>query len=161
VYNFDVEFISDDPYWTAATPSAISVGEVKKLWRFPWAIKPTVFGSLLSRGSIKNPTHIDIYPKIYISDTQSTKVTVGNETTGDTITIAHNIDVGQRLIIDMAVPSVVLTGDGINEDVTHWLTHDSEFPWVVVPGVNEIYSAVDNPDRSPIISIMWYQPEGL
>jgi len=157
----DIEWISDEPHWTLARPTSISVGVIKKMWRFPWAIAPTVFGSILSRGLISNPTDIPIYPKITISETESTKITVGNSTTGAYTTISHNIERGQKLELDMSVPSAYLISeDGAQTDVIHWTTLDSEFPWTIEPGENEIYSAVDNPELSPIITAMWYQPEG-
>lgn len=53
---FDAEWISDAPHWTQAAQVKLSVGLIKKMWRFPWAVKPTVFGSITNRGYIINPT---------------------------------------------------------------------------------------------------------
>jgi len=158
---FDVEFISDYPYWTYAHPESTLVGSVVKMWRFPWVIPAEtghVFGSLLSEGVIKNPTNMDVYPKIFITDTVSDKVTLGNATTGETLTITQSISEGQTLIFDMAEPSVMLVSVDSEEDVTHWIAHGSAFPWHIAPGINEIYSNVDNPDVSPIISVLWHRP---
>ena len=160
-HKIDVEWISDDPYWTAKNPMTLSVGLIRKLWRFPWHIKPTAFGSILNRGIISNPTNIDIYPVITISDTESSKITVGNASIGEAVTVAHSIERGEKLVLDMAEPSAKLIGLGGEEtDVTHWTTVDSAFPWRIVPGGNDVYSAVDNPELSPIIMITWYLPEG-
>jgi hypothetical protein len=161
-YEFDVELISDEPYWTYAWPESTLVGAVTKMWRFPWSIpfeKGHVFGTLLSNGIIINPTQEDLYPKIFITDTISEKVTLGNSTTGETLTINQRIERGKTLIFDMAEPSVMLVSVDGEEDVTHWITHDSTFPWRVIPGNNEIYSNVDDPDASPIISVLWYRPK--
>jgi len=161
VLPIDIEWISDNPNWTATNPNSISVGIQKKSWRFPWIIKPTVFAEIITKGVIFNPTMIDIFPKIIISATQSSSVTVGNSTTGEYTTISHTISETQRLEIDMSIPSIVLIDDtGAREDVTHWTTADSVFPWVCVPGTNDIYCAVDNPMLSPIITLIWYQPIG-
>jgi hypothetical protein len=60
----------------------------------------------------------------------------------------------------MAIPSArLISENGDEEDVMHWTTVDSVFPWKLRPGANEIYSAVDNPELSPIIKIIWYVPE--
>lgn len=161
ILNYDIEWISDDPYWTEEKARTLSVGIIEKMWRFPWAIAPTVFGSILSEGVINNPTNIDIYPLIVISSTESSKITVGNRSTGESTTISHSIGRSQRLELDMSVPSAVLIDeDGTITDVMHWTTIDSVFPWAALPGENEIYSAVDNPEFSPIITLSWYQPLG-
>ena len=157
-FKIDIEFVSDDPYWVVAQPDFIAVGKSKKMWLFPWSIKPTVFGSLLSEGIVRNPTNKEIFPRIYISDTQSTKITLGNVTTGETLTITQVIEPGQRLIFNMAEATAKLEKDGELEDVTHWITHDSTFPFSIIPGSNELYSSVDNPNYSPIISMIWNEP---
>ena len=160
-HKIDIEWISDDPYWTAKDPQRLSVGLVRRLWRFPWAVAPTVFGSVLNAGYITNPTDIDIYPVITIASTESTSVTVGNRSTGVFTTINKSISPTQKLELDMAIPSVTLIDeDGTRTDATHWTTVDSVFPWYVLPGDNEIYSAVDNPELSPTISVVWHLPEG-
>ena len=159
--SFDIEWISDTPYWTAKDPSILSVGLIRHLWTFPWHISPTVFGSILNRGFIVNPTNIEIYPVVTISDTESSKITVGNATIDESVTITHAIERGQRLVLDMAEPSAKLIDEnGEVTDVTHWTTVGSAFPWRIVPGENDIYSAVDDPEFSPIIMVVWYQPEG-
>jgi len=157
---FDAEWVSDVPYWTEDEEKYILVGLIKKLWTFPWAIAPTVFGSIESVGTIKNPTNIEIFPKITVSDTASSKITVGNATTGAQVTISRAIAAGQRLEIDMAAPSAALVDpSGEAADVIHWTTVDSTFPWGAVPGDNEIYSAVDDPELSPVILVAWRVPE--
>ena len=155
-----IDWMSDDPYWTERDERTLSVGLVHKLWRFPWAIAPTVFGAITNEGTINNPTHLDIYPTIVLSDTESESITVGNATTGEFVTITHTIQRGQRLVLDMSKPSVTLVdADGAETDVMHWTTLDSIFPWAVVPGDNAIYSNVDNPELSPVIRLSWYLPE--
>ena len=159
-HNIDIDWESDDPYWTSKDPESLSVGIIKKLWRFPWVIAPTVFGSILSYGTIHNPTNTPIFPIITFFETESTRVTVGNRTTGEYTTITHTIAQGQSLRLDMSVPSAVLIkSDGTEEDVTHWTTVDSVFPWVAIPGDNDIYSNTDNPELSPVITLSWYRPE--
>ena len=157
----DIEWISDSPHWTAKEPKRLHVGVLTRKWLFPWVIKPTVFGTILSRGIVSNPTMIDIFPRIIISATQSDSVTVGNATTGAFTTITQSVGIEQSIEFDMSVPSAYLIGlDGSREDITHWISVDSEFPWAIAPGENEIYSTVDNPALSPVITIEWYMPEG-
>ena len=159
--DFDIDWVSDVPRWTAAKAEALSVGVVRPMWRFPWAIAPTVFGSITSEGVINNPTHIEIYPLIIIGNTVSGNIQFGNRTTGAVSTLEHSIARGDVLEIDMSVPSVTLiSAGGEAADVTHWLTVDSVFPWSIMPGENVIYSAVDDPELSPIITLKWYLPEG-
>ena len=159
-HRLDIEWISDDAYWTVAESKSLTIGIVKKMWRFPWVIKPTVFGAIFNKGFISNPTEIDIFPKIVVTETSSSRVTIGNRATGQYTTIAHSISTGQTLELDMSVPSAILINeDGTREDVTFWTTVESDFPWAIVPGDNEVYSTTDNPELSPIITIMWDVPE--
>lgn len=156
----DIEWVSDEPYWTQAQQKSLSIGVTRKLWRFPWIIAPTVFGSILSDRVIINPTIIEIMPIIIIADTASENITIGNKTTGDQTTITQKIVPGQKLELNMSTPSATLIDvDGTPTDVTHWITLNSAFPWGLAPGLNEIFTAVDTPDISPVITIMWHQPE--
>ncbi|MCL2080230.1 MAG: phage tail family protein [Oscillospiraceae bacterium] len=159
-HKIDIEWISDEAYWTAQAESKLNVGERKKSWRFPWVIKPTVFCQIMNKGYIHNPTQISVMPVISISQTESEKVTIGNSSISAYTTITQKIAPEERLELDMSIPSArLICSDGSAQDVTHWITLDSTFPWALLPGENEIYADADNPDMTPIITLRWRLPE--
>lgn len=159
-YPMDIEWMSDAPYWVWNKRNEITIGILGKRWVFPWAISPTIFGIIYNDSKMQNPTNIDIYPSITLSNTKSDKITLGNRTTGDYVTIEHSIAMGESLVIDMSLPGITLIhADGQCSDVTHWHSLDSTFPWCIIPGENEIYSAVDTTNLTPEIHIAWDTPE--
>ncbi|SBW02684.1 hypothetical protein KL86CLO1_11682 [uncultured Eubacteriales bacterium] len=157
----DIEFTTDSPYWESADLYIYPVGVQIKRWHFPMRL-PLVFGSLAPRGIINNPTSEIIYPVIEVTSTAQL-VTVTNETAGAHISINRPIGAGQKMVIQMEDASAAIwTMDesGVyreTEDVSHWLTLDSE-PWGMAPGENVITISNEIPAETPITYIKYRIP---
>lgn len=157
----DIEFTTDSPYWESSDLYVYPVGVRIKHWHFPMRL-PLVFGSLAPRGIITNPTSEMIYPTVEVTSTAQL-VTVTNETVGAHISINRPIGEGQKMVIHMEDASAAIwTQDegGVyreTEDVSHWLTLDSE-PWGMVPGENVVTISNEIPAETPITYIKYRIP---
>lgn len=157
----DIEFTTDSPYWESADLYVYPVGVRVKRWHFPMRL-PMVFGSLAPHGIITNPTSEIIYPTIEVTSTAQL-VTVTNETVGAHISINRPIREGQKMVIQMEDASAeiwTLDESGVyreTEDVSHWLTLDSE-PWGLAPGENIITISNEIPAETPLTYIKYRIP---
>lgn len=150
--SIDVDFISDAPYWESAEQHHEVVGILQKLWRLPWHL-PMVYSCYKAKGTIENPAAEPIYPVVEIMSV-SQLVRVVNVTTGKFVQINRPIAEGQKMVIDMGDYSATIyeRGSGgayvLKEDVSHWLTLDSE-PVSLMPGKNVIDIKNEDPDNAP------------
>lgn len=157
----DIEFTTDSPYWESSDLYVYAVGVRIKRWHFPMRL-PLVFGSLAPRGLITNPTSEIIYPMVEVTSTAQL-VTVTNETAGAHISINRPIGEGQKMVIQMEDASAAIwtmDGGGVyreTEDVSHWLTLDSE-PWGMIPGENIITISNEIPAETPLTYIKYRIP---
>lgn len=157
----DIEFTTDSPFWESADLYVYPVGVRVKRWHFPMCL-PLVFGSLAPRGIIDNPTSEIIYPTIEVTSTAQL-VTVTNETVGAHISINRPIGERQKMVIRMEDASAAIwtmDGEGVyqeTEDVSHWLTLDSE-PWGMMPGENVITISNEIPAETPLTYIKYRIP---
>lgn len=157
----DIEFTTDSPYWESAALYTYAVGVRIKDWHFPMHL-PMAFGLLAPRAIINNPTGEIIYPTVEVSSTAQL-VTVTNETALQHISINRPIAQGQKMVIRMEDASAsIWTRDASGayretEDVSHWLTLDSE-PWGMVPGDNIITIANEIPAETPVTYIKYRLP---
>lgn len=157
----DIEFTADSSYWESSDLYTAAIGVRMDLWHFPMAL-PTVFGSLTARASITNPTGEIIYPTVEITSTAQL-VTITNVTAGKHISVNRPIGAGEKMIVGMEDASAAIwrrdAGGGWREfeDVSHWLTLDSD-PWGLIPGENVI--SIDNeiPDDTPVTYIKYRLP---
>lgn len=157
----DIEFTTDSPYWESSDLYTYAVGVKIKRLHFPMHL-PLVFGSLAPRAVIHNPTGEVIYPTVEITSTAQL-VTVTNETAGKHISINRPIGEGEKMVIQMEDASAgIWKRDSKGayrevEDVSHWLTLDSD-PWGMVPGENVITIANEIPADTPITYIKYRLP---
>ena len=160
----DIEFVSDSPYWESAELYTLLVGSATKRWTFPMALPPRgfVFGSFLPKADIHNPTAELIYPTLEVTSTAQ-RVTVSNETTGKAVRISRAIAEGQKMVIHMQDASALLfeRDDAAqwveSEDVSHWLTLDSD-PWGLVPGDNTVAITGGTAQDTPVTYIQYRVP---
>lgn len=159
---FDVDLVSDDPCWWAAEEEIVCVGRSKKFFRFPWTPVLSPLGALERTARVVNPSTRTVYPTVEVYSTGQ-YVTLRNETTGGKVTIEHAIAGGEKLVVDLRDVTAWLwrqDGNGDyrqSEDVSHWMSLDSE-PWGVVPGRNVLTIANDEPEDTPVAYIRWRLP---
>lgn len=145
----DITFTADVPYWESAKEYIESVGVIQRFFRFPWAPVRAPMGAYNRYARINNPTAEPIYPlaEIYTTGQQ---VTLTNQTAGKSVTIEQPISSGQKLVVDLRdVAAYLYTLDtGQREDVSHWMSLDSE-PWSLQPGANKIVVSNEVPEDTP------------
>lgn len=158
----DVEFTSDSPYWESSDLYTAVVGKLIRSLHFPMVFCPLIFGRYSPKAVIANPTAEIIYPVVEITSTAQ-QVTVTNETTGKAISITRPIAEGQKMVIQLVDASAEIwerDAGGIyrvKEDVSHWLTLDSE-PWGLQPGKNTVAIAGGTSDDTPVTYIRYRVP---
>lgn len=158
----DISFTADSPYWESAQEYIQTVGVIQKFWRFPWAARRYPMGAFNRVGFIDNPTAEEIYPTIEVYTTGQT-VTLTNRTTGQAVTIQHQIAADQKLLVDLKDVSAFLYHRDeagvyqLQEDVSHWMSLDSQ-PWSLRPGRNQVAIANGVPEDTPVAYIRWRIP---
>ena len=158
----DIELESDVSMWETSEMYMQVIGEQQKLWRFPFAFAPLVFGTFAPVGFINNPTTEIIYPEVEIASTAQT-VKVENVTTGMFIALNRPIEEHQKMVIQTEDASAAIwerneAGEWVNiENVSHWLTLDSD-PWGLVPGNNEIRVSNEIPEETPVTQLRYRVP---
>ena len=154
---FDIDLRSDSSVWEGAEEITVTLGDYKKLFRFPWHVSGTVFGYSVKTARVLNRSTEDIYPVVEVSPTADL-VTVSNKTTGRFISVTRPIRQGQRLVIDMREYSAVIHSEnGSSSDVSFWLTPDSEY-FPLAPGINIITVENENPNETPVTRIRYRPP---
>ncbi|MDL2273975.1 phage tail family protein [Oscillospiraceae bacterium OttesenSCG-928-G22] len=137
----DIEFLADMPHWTTVDETLLTLGMEVGGFRFPLRL-PTRMGTYTKTGILKNGTGENIWPVIEIFSA-SEYVSVKNLTTGKKTEINRPIAAHQKMVIDTYNTRAVVwqmdeQGDWAEvEDVSNWLTLDSEY-WPLVPGRNEV-----------------------
>ena len=158
----DIELESDASFWEKSVTNLSTIGGQEKMWRFPMAFKPLVFGAFYPFGRIENPTAETIYPEIEITSTSQT-VRVENSTTGLFIELNRPIMDNQKMVIQTEDASAAIWertetgGWEEKENVSHWLTLDSN-PWGLIPGVNVVKVSNEIPEETPITNIRYRLP---
>lgn len=153
----DITFTADSPYWESAEEYVEAVGITQKFWHFPWAPYRQPMGAYNRYARIQNPTGELIYPRVEVYTTGQ-HITLTNQTAGQHVTIEHAIGEDQRLVVDlMDVTAYLYTGDGEGEDVSHWMSLDSE-PWGLTPGENVIVISNDAPEDTPVTFLKYRIP---
>lgn len=158
----DVEFVSDSPFWESSDVYTYIVGRLVRTWHFPMAFHPLIFGQYSPQAVIANPTAEIIYPTVEITSTAQ-QVTVANETSGKAISITRPIAENQKMVIRLEDASAEIwqrDAEGVYrlvEDVSHWLTLDSE-PWGLIPGQNVVSITGGTSDDTPVTYIRYRVP---
>lgn len=158
----DISFTADSPYWESAEETVEELGVIRKLRRFPWSPVRAPMGTFSPVAVLQNPTAVDIYPTIEVLSTGQ-RVTVSNLGTGESVTIEHAIDEGQKLVIDMRDVTAILwekDDTGLwdrKDDVSHWMSLDST-PWCLRPGENRVTISNEAPEETPVAYIRYRVP---
>ena len=103
-----------------------------------------------------------IYPTLEVYTTGQ-YVRLTNLTTGKSVKIEHAIAEGQKLTVDLKDITAFIWERGtagvfvLKEDVSHWMSLDSE-PWDVVPGRNQIAIYNDVPEDTPLAFVRYRFP---
>ena len=158
----DISFTSDSPYWESAEEQVVCVGAIQKFWHFPWAPVRGPMGAFNRAAILENPTAELIYPTVEVYATGQ-YVTLTNAAAGASITIEHAIEDGQKLTVDLRdVTAYLYTLNesgvyGDAEDVSHWMSLDSE-PWGLLPGRNRVTISNEVPEDTPLSYIRYRIP---
>ena len=158
--NISIDFESDSAFWEGAAQQRGMVGGAVKKFRFPWHPRKMPYGVYWRWYRAYNPGAHVVWPQIEIF-TAMEVVILTNETTGQTMKIDIEIKDGQKLVVDMYEMYAALwnLADGTYEDVSHWISLDSE-PWGLVPGNNSIIIDNESNTLTPIVTIRWRELYG-
>lgn len=148
---FDVEILTDSATWQDAELKSATLGELQKLWKFPFTL-PMTFGIYTQYSTINIPSTEPVYPVFEIYSQLST-LKITNETTGEYIEVNHTIAENQYMRIDTAEKTVSLYEDGeYKEDVSNWA--DGDFI-KLIKGDNRLKAENDTPSDIPAAAIFW------
>jgi hypothetical protein len=159
---FAVELTADMPYWQSDILHRTDVGMTSPMANLPTAL-PFSPGSIVSVvGTATNKTHNDIYPIVRFN-ASARPVVLRNMRTGQTLQLNSGVSDGYYVEIDTADTKQTVTlwretdsGEYEEiENVTHWLTVESDAAFVIVPGSNTLI--VDNVTAAsePAVSVFW------
>ena len=154
---FTLEWQSDTPYWSDYDPIILPIGQIRALWHFPFST-PILFGYAVADVEIRNTTSITIPTRIEILS-QSTAVTITNQTTGEWLQVNEAIQEGQKMVIDSETADIyiqnLLTGEKTN--ATNRLEAGST-PITLSPGLNRIQLENGIAGSRPLSYIIYNKP---
>ena len=165
--SFTVDLYSDEPYWQSTHLYELNIGVSDPAVTFPSEIAGQMGDIIKTWASIPNTTHNELYPVIRIWPSESVPMIV-NETTGKSIRLNTHISGGFYVDVDTAPTKNTVSLYKLDEtagtyaltdNVTYWLTLDSDTDFSIVPGVNSIRAEYITSNVYPAVTMMWRERE--
>lgn len=163
---FTVDLYSDDPYWQSTAIHTLDIGVTNPLVSTPMNL-PAELGQIISTSSdVHNVTNNDIYPVIRFWPSES-RIELTNETTGKRLRLNTQISDGLYVDVDTAPTKNTIILYRLNsigeyeetDNVTYWLTLDSDSEFYIVPGINKIRADYVTAGTLPAVTITWRERE--
>ena len=164
---FTVDLYCDEPYWQSTHLHELNIGISDPAVTFPSEISGETGEILSVKTGIPNTTHNDWYPVIRVWPSESIPMVV-NELTGKRIRLNTQVTAGFYVDIDTSPTKNTVnlyrldeaTGEyRLTDNVTHWLTLDSDTDFAIVPGFNTIRAEYVTAHVYPAVTMLWRERE--